>query len=115
MSKVKRTIPKVFIKQKKKQRMRLREFVSEFLQPNEEPIIVMDDECYFTTENVKWCEKYYYEQDGVKLTRNSKFIEKSKFPIKVMVWIAISRNGRSEPVFFKGVSLVNTSIYVEKC
>lgn len=75
----------------------------------------MDDECYFSLETPKWADKYYYEQNDSCITKNGKFIAKSKFPQKVMMWIAISENGKSKPVFFKGISSVNTSVYVEKC
>lgn len=97
------------------QNIRLRKFVTEFLQPNQEPVLVMDDECYFSLENTKWCNKYYYDDNGIKLTKNAEFIEKSKFPGKIMMWLAISENGISEPVFFEGISSINTEIYVKKC
>lgn len=115
VSKSRKIVPRVSIKQKKVQNIRLKSFVSEFLQKNSEPSIIVDDETYFTIEGSKWVDKYYYEQEGCKLTKTSEFIEKSKFPLKIMMWIAISENGISQPYFFKGISSINSDIYSNKC
>ena len=68
----------------------------------------MDDECYCSLEYIKWSDKYNYEQNRTILTNKNKFIGKSKFPEKIMLWIAISKNGISEPEFIKGMYFLNT-------
>lgn len=113
--KVKKIIPKVSKIQKTRQNSRLKIFVKDFLSPKNSPKIIMDDECYFSLEDPKWADKYYYEKDGTKLTHGNEYIKKTKFPYKVMMWISISENGKSEPVFFKGISSINTNLYVQNC
>ena len=41
-------------KQKKVQNTRLTGFVSEFIQPKNEPNIVIDDVCYFSINDTEW-------------------------------------------------------------
>jgi hypothetical protein len=42
-----------------------------------------------------------------------KFIRKTKFPAKVLLWLAVSQYVLSEPVFFKFA--VNKKLYISKC
>lgn len=75
----------------------------------------MDDESYFTVEGNEWQEKYYFESSEHEAPKTSKYISKTKFPGKVLLWLAISECGISEPVFFKGGLAVNANVYNEKC
>jgi hypothetical protein len=44
-----------------------------------------------------------------------KFLKKTKFPAKVLVWMVISENGVSEPVFFTKGLAVNKQVYIDRC
>lgn len=76
---------------------------------------VMDDESYFTVEGNEWQQKYYFESEDQPAPEKFKLIKKCKFPAKVLLWVAISENGISEPVFFKGGLAVNKDVYIGKC
>lgn len=76
---------------------------------------VMDDESYFTIEGNEWQGDSYYECEGHEIPENVKFKTRSKFPKKVLVWLAISESGVSEPVFLQSGLAVNKQIYINKC
>jgi hypothetical protein len=61
----------------------------------------MDDEFYFTAmrgnRKVIMSLKITQQQEDVK------FIRKTKFPAKVLLWLTVSESGISKPVFFKTV------------
>lgn len=113
--KTKKIVPKVSDKQYLVQNSRLKKFVTEFLRKKKESTLIIDDDSYFTLNSSKWEEKNYYVRNGLKITNNDEFIEKTKYPQKVMMWIAISDKGISMPHFFKGVSSINSAIYSKDC
>jgi hypothetical protein len=45
---------------------------------------------------------------------NVKFICKTKFPAKVLLWLAVSESSINKPVFFKVGLAVNIEVYVSK-
>jgi hypothetical protein len=60
----------------------------------------------------KWQHKSYYESEDHPATEDVKFIRKTKYPAKVLLWLAVSESGISEPVFFKAGLAVNKEVYV---
>lgn len=115
VKKARKIIPKVSLRQRITQRKRLGRFALKILQPKKRQILIMDDESYFSLEDSKWTDKYYYVQNECKLTSTSSFIQKSKFPHKLMMWLSISEKGISQPVFFKANMAINSKIYVDHC
>jgi hypothetical protein len=43
----------------------------------------------------------YYESEEYPVTEDVKFICKTKFPVKVFLWLVVSEYGISNPIFFK--------------
>jgi hypothetical protein len=54
------------------------------------------------------------ESEDHPLTEDVKFIRKSMFPAKVLLWLAVSEYDVSEPVFFKSGLGVNKEMYISK-
>lgn len=63
----------------------------------------MDDESYFKVEDIEWQPEHYFESSSHKAPQKANFIRKTKFPGKVLLWLAISERGISEPIFLKVV------------
>jgi hypothetical protein len=51
---------------------------------------VLDDESYFKVEGNEWHQQNYYECEDHPKTEDVKFIYKTKFPAKVLLWMAVS-------------------------
>jgi hypothetical protein len=45
----------------------------------------------------------------------SNFFRKTKLPVKVLLRLAVSESGISEPVFFKAGLAVKKEVYISKC
>ncbi len=84
-------------------RFRLRMLAQRYFAASSAYKCVMDDETYFTVEGNEWQPKYYYESPDHDALEKEKFIHKTKFPGKVILWLAISERGPSDPVFSKVV------------
>jgi hypothetical protein len=76
---------------------------------------VIDDESYFTVDGNEWQQQSYYESGDQPLTEGVKFIRKTKFPAKVLLWLAVNDSGISKAVFFKASLAVNKEVYISKC
>jgi hypothetical protein len=76
----------------------------------------MNDESYFTVDGNEWQHQSYYESEDHPATGDVKFNRKTKFPAKVLLWLAVSESDIREPVFFKAAGLtVNKEVYLSKC
>ena len=77
----------------------------------------MDHETYLTLDGNEWQgASYYTSKDGTGTVSDKvMYIDKTKFPKKVLLWLCISEKGMSEPVFFKGGLAVNAKVYQKKC
>jgi hypothetical protein len=75
----------------------------------------MNDESNFTVDGNERQQQSYYESEDHPATENVKFIRKTKFPAKVLLWLATRESGISEPVFFKAGLAVNKEMYISKC
>jgi hypothetical protein len=75
----------------------------------------MDDESYLTLDGNEWQQQSYYESEDHPATEDVKLICKTKFPAKVLLWLAVSESGISKPVFFNAGLAVNKEVYISKC
>ena len=111
ITKLKRkTTPRVTPDQVIRQQSSLRKLRRKLLQSRDQSIIVMDDESYF-----KFCDDYYskhYYSDRNDVDDKIRFQSREKFPQKLMIWIAISVKGRSEPYFHESKGAVNANVYI---
>ena len=58
----------------------------------------------------------YYTDDKEKCLDNIRFAGKEKFPIKILVWIALSEHGISEPLFRPSTSVaISSDVYIKEC
>jgi transposase len=79
--------------------------------------VVMDDEKYFTYagDNMPG-NAGYYTADKSTCPDEVRFAGKEKFPKKLLMWIAISDRGLSEPLFRPSKSVaINSAIYIDEC
>jgi transposase len=77
--------------------------------------LILDDECYFSLKWDKAGNSHYYESDGMLVTEKVKFRCEKKFPTRLMMWIAISPLGISEPFFLPSNGAVNAQVYLNEC
>ena len=96
--KIRRIVPKSSEKQKKKQLVILHKIArNEFKASNEDIDIIMDDETYVTMNGHSFGgNKYYYDSGTNTVENTTKFIEHEKYPKKLLLWLAISKKGRSQ-------------------
>ncbi len=72
--------------------------VKNFLNPSNELSVVLD-EIYFTVDgSAGYGNDFYFEYEELEVPENVKFKPISKFPKKVLVWLAISEKRRSLPL-----------------
>ena len=116
--KVRKKIPKTNEKQKKKQKRILREVSrNQFAPCNDDVDILLDDESYFeVSEQGFGGNKFYFVKKGQEASPEVKYIQKDKFPPKVLLWIAISKQGTSSPCFrLQNCHALKSGDYVKYC
>lgn len=108
--------PKTTDKQRIKQKRCLIKMSKNEFRPKNGIKIVMDDESYFpmSGQNIPGNDGFY-TSDRSGCDSDFKNKTKHKFPMKIMVWIAISESGHSAPYFARGHGSVNSEIYAKKC
>ena len=78
--------------------------------------VVMDDKSYFPFgHNEMPGNDRFYTKDKGEVPPNVKYSQKKKFEPKLLVWLAISEDGHSEPFFVPSRGNVNGSVYREEC
>lgn len=107
--------PAVSEAQEVTQKQRLKKLVGNTFRVQNDVTCIMDDESYFTLDGNEWQGKHYFEKNDAPVSSEVKYVEHKKFPKKVLLWLAISPNGMSEPVFFESGLAVHGDIYVERC
>lgn len=75
----------------------------------------MDDESYFTLDGNEWQGNFYFQNANDPIEESVKYVEHTKFPKKVLLWLAISPRGMSNPVFFESGLAVNAERYMLGC
>lgn len=78
--------------------------------------IIMDDEAYFKLK----CDylpgnDHYFASSVESAPSDVKYRTEKKFPVQLMVWLCVSENGVSEPVFLERPNSVNAEFYQEHC
>ena len=76
----------------------------------------MDDEFYFTLSNITFAGDDRFYSDDVQNTPydvKNKLVAKNED--KLLVWIAISQNRISKPLFFKSGLAINQNVYKNQC
>ena len=107
--------PKYTIEQQIKAKKRSRKLVNQLY--NTKSLLVIDDEKYFcfAGDNMPG-NSGYYTNNKKTCPESVHFIGKEKFPKKLLMWIAISDRGMSEPLFRTSKAVaINSSIYINEC
>ena len=76
----------------------------------------MDDELFFTSSNITFAGNDRFYSDNVQNTPydvKNKLV--AKYEHKLLVWIAISQNRISKPLFFKIGLAINQNVYKNQC
>ena len=101
--------------QKQRQKTRLRKLRNGAFKASNEDDVIMDDEKYFTVDGSDTnYNNFYYTHPSLEVPENV-MLKKSKFPAKVMIWMAISVKGMSNIFVVKSGNAVNGSVYKDKC
>ena len=102
--------------QKQRQKTRLRKLRNDVFKASNDCDVIMDDEKYFTVDGSDTnFNNYYYGHECLEVPDSVKFKETSKFPEKIIVWIAISIKGMSNLFVAKSKIAVNQTVYRDKC
>jgi|LakMenE18May11ns_1017448.scaffolds.fasta_scaffold9790835_1 hypothetical protein len=77
---------------------------------------VLDDECYMTKSNSTLAgNDLFYTDDPESTPESVKHKHVAKFEEKVLVYVAISPRGISQPIFFRSGLAVNQFVYRDEC
>lgn len=77
---------------------------------------ILDDESYFTMKHSTIGGNDIFYTDNVDKCPNAvKFSKKSKFEKKVLVWIAVSKDGISSPFIRPSGMAINQDVYLNDC
>ncbi|KAI6647164.1 hypothetical protein LOD99_8817 [Oopsacas minuta] len=91
----------------------------DFFPPSSTTQIVMDDESYFglKDDNINVNKGYYISESlsAKSLNPRISYIRKSKYPPKLLIWLAISKEGISEPCFCPRNLSITGEIYRNQC
>jgi transposase len=110
----KRKAPKYTDKQLKEVPTRARRLYR--LLSNNDFELIMDDEKYFLLHNESVASNRGYYSSNKNLTPpENKFKKVKKFGQKLLVWIAISEKGISQPFFAEQKQAINKETYLKKC
>ncbi|XP_065674162.1 uncharacterized protein LOC136091102 [Hydra vulgaris] len=107
--------PKFTIEQQIKAKKRSRKLVNQLY--NTKSLLVINDEKYFcfAGDNMPG-NSGYYTNNKKTCSESVRFIGKEKFPKKLLMWIAISDRGMSEPLFRTSKAVANnSSVYNNEC
>ncbi|CAF4137061.1 unnamed protein product, partial [Rotaria sordida] len=75
----------------------------------------MDDEKYFSLSNVNILgNAYYYTNDKSTTPPDVKYKKKMKYEPKIMVWLAISSKGISEPYIHRSKNAISENVYLNQ-
>ena len=75
----------------------------------------MDDEKYFTLSGNIPGNNRYYSSDTSSAPENIKFIQKQKFEPHLLVWLAVSPRGISNPYIHRSKIAIRVEIYLKQC
>lgn len=79
-------------------------------------IVIMDDESYFSMKNDRLSgNDRFYTLDYSKSPAHVKYACQKKYPRRLLVWLAISQRGISEPYFLPSGGAMNGDTYRKQC
>jgi len=107
--------PKSTPEQRERQKERLSMVVMDEFKPNGRKDIIFDDESYFQFDDHHNGQQYYLAKKRLDADENMVFKYQKKFEKKVLVWIAISKKGCSEPYFAPSNLAIKSSTYIKNC
>jgi transposase len=122
---INRTLKKLGIKARKKQRIPQRtekqqsdakKLCGRLYRKFSKAAWIIDDESYFTlSHSTVNGNNIFYTSDIKNTPPSAKFSSKTKFEKKVLVWLAIGPNGWSDPLIKESNFAINGTVYLEEC
>ena len=98
------------------QEKRSRKNSQKLLQVFDNKKIIMNDKSYFKLKCDYLPGNDHFFTSYILTTPNDiKFITQKKFPVQLMVWICVSEDAISEPVFLERPNSTNGEFYREYC
>ena len=98
------------------QKERIKACIDRLYRNSQGKSIILDDESYFTlTHSTINGNNIFYSSDRNETPSSVKYRKNLKFEPKVLVWIAASEKGLSEPFFVSSGLAVNQFIYKKDC
>ena len=86
------------------------------MRPSSSVKVVIDDESYFPFgQNEMPGNDRFYTKDKSEVPPNVRYSQKKKFEPKLLVWLAISEEGQSNPFFVPSRGNVNGIVYRKEC
>lgn len=109
--------PKVSLEQEKKQKKRLRSLSrAVFKASNDEVDVIMDDETYFNENGMNFYGMNTFSSSKPNLEpKEVRFNSRKKYPFKLLVWVAISKRGRTAWYIKPTNGAVNSDLYIKEC
>jgi transposase len=108
-------VPAVTEDQQLRQRTRVDRLYRSLLAGDVKPLVIMDDESYFTlSSSTVPGNQYYYASARGDAPDEQRLSPRKKFESRVLVWLAISERGMSQ-VYFCHSSSMNGEIYSKEC
>lgn len=78
--------------------------------------VILDDESYFTlTHSTINGNQNFYSSEVAATSSKVKYRQKAKFEKKILVWVAFSSEGMSNPYFVPSGLGINQYVYLEEC
>ena len=109
-------VPQTTPQQEAKQKTRCRKLSRDFLPAKSSTAVVMDDESYFPFKHDQIPGNVgFYTMNKENTPPIIKYSPKTKFPKKMLVWIAISESGHSRPFFVPSRGSINGEVYRREC
>lgn len=110
------TKPKQTEKQKQVIKTRIIKLSKNQFRPTNGMDIIMDDESYFpmSGENIPGNDGYY-SRDKSTVSSDVQNKSKTKFPLKILVWVAISPSGHSRLYFAPRNCSITSEVYSNEC
>jgi len=106
-----RKCPKTTVKQDKEQKTAIRKLRYAIKGKD----LIIDDESYFDVDGRDFSGSSRYAfQDISNVSKDVMCRPHSKFPAKIMIWIAISSEGHSVPYFKESKGAIDANIYIEE-
>lgn len=109
--------PKVSEKQGNVIKTRVRNMTrGPFKASNDDIDVIMDDETYFDENGMDFSgSNTYMSSTPGEEPPSIKVKQKTKYPFKLLLWVAISKKGRSSFFVKKSRMAVNSKMYIEEC